>query len=81
VVDGNASPASAMAYSYVNVHAVHPKAQPQDMIATFNELQQPAKKLKMAPNHGTGGGLISRFFGSAAGSYAHRRTASRTAQA
>jgi hypothetical protein len=82
VIDCNASPtSSALAHSYVNVQAAHPKAQPQGMVAAPGELHQPSKKIKMVSTHGSGGGLISRFFGSATGSYAHRRTASRPVQA
>ncbi|EED16770.1 cyclin (Pcl1), putative [Talaromyces stipitatus ATCC 10500] len=76
VVDGNASPASsALNYSYVNVMKSQPKQRPS--IPAMS--QQPSKKIKTSNSlGGSGGGLMARFFASAAGAYMNGRI-SRTA--
>ncbi|PGG96762.1 hypothetical protein GX51_07672 [Blastomyces parvus] len=73
VAEAHGSPAS-MAYSYVNIHAVHPKPKPHQQrqrqpLTSMSSYQLPPKKLKTAGGNGSGGGLISRFFNSAASNY------------
>ncbi|EER43416.1 predicted protein, partial [Histoplasma capsulatum H143] len=71
VAETHASPAS-MAYSYVNINAVHPKPKPQQRhpLSSMSGYQQPAKKVKTASGSSSGGGgFISRFFNSAASNY------------
>ncbi|EEH11363.1 cyclin [Histoplasma capsulatum G186AR] len=71
VAETHASPAS-MAYSYVNINAVHPKPKPQQRhpLSSMSGYQQPAKKVKTANGSSSGGGgFISRFFNSAASNY------------
>ncbi|OJD17815.1 hypothetical protein AJ78_02114 [Emergomyces pasteurianus Ep9510] len=72
VAETHASPAS-MSYSYVNIHAVNtkPKQQQQQRYPpnSMYVAQQPAKKVKTGVGSGSSGGLISRFFNSAASNY------------
>ncbi|KAM5465601.1 PHO85 cyclin-1 [Microsporum audouinii] len=72
VADGSTSPSSShLAYSYVDIQMVRPKAKGHTI--TFSNEMQPQKRAKTAGS-GTGG-IISRFFGSAAGSYMEKRKA------
>ncbi|EEQ29361.1 cyclin [Microsporum canis CBS 113480] len=72
VADGSTSPGSShLAYSYVDIQMVRPKAKGHTI--TFSNEMQPQKRAKTAGS-GTGG-IISRFFGSAAGSYMEKRKA------
>jgi PHO85 cyclin-1 len=69
VIDGSTSPASStLSYSYVNVQAM--KSQPKQ----HPLLQQPSKKIKTSTSlGGSSGGLMARFFASAAGAYMNGR--------
>ncbi|KAL1970632.1 hypothetical protein VTN77DRAFT_4276 [Rasamsonia byssochlamydoides] len=70
VADENASPASsALSYSYVNIQAMHPQPKQQPaMIGSTTS--QPSKKIKTTGSMGgSSGGLMARFFASAAGAY------------
>ncbi|OAX81192.1 hypothetical protein ACJ72_04472, partial [Emergomyces africanus] len=73
VAETHVSPAS-MSYSYVNIHAVHPMSKQQQQQrhppSSMYGPQQPAKKVKTGVGSGSSsGGLISRFFNSAASNY------------
>ncbi|KAL1979836.1 hypothetical protein VTN96DRAFT_5071 [Rasamsonia emersonii] len=76
VADENASPASsALSYSYVNIPALHPQAKQQPAMVS-STTTQPSKKIKTTSNMGgSGGGLVARFFASAAGAYMGGRIA------
>ncbi|KAI9931747.1 hypothetical protein MW887_010326 [Aspergillus wentii] len=64
VADGVNSPAgsSMTNCSYVNIPAI------QSNKPSYEELQQPSKRMRMA-NHSGGAGFVARFLASAAGSY------------
>jgi G1/S-specific cyclin PLC1 len=67
VADENASPASsALSYSYVNIQTIHSLAKQQP--ALIGSTAQPNKKIKTTGSM-SGGGLMARFFASAAGAY------------
>lgn len=73
VIDESSSPASsALSYSYVNVQAL--KSQPKHQQSMHQMVQQPNKKIKTSGSlGGSGGGLMARFFASAAGAYMNGR--------
>lgn len=79
VIDGSASPASStLSYSYVNVQAAKSQPKHQQSMSSIAQHQhlhhQPTKKIKTSGSlGGSSGGLMARFFASAAGAYMNGR--------
>lgn len=77
VADVTSSP--SLAYSYVDIQPMRPKVKAHTMNIQ-PEMQQASKRVRTASS-ASNGGLISRFFGSAAGTYMEKRMGRSVAKA